>query len=157
MKRYAILPALWLSLAGGAPPPDMPSHGASSGKLGDITVRVVNLRSADGVVRACMTPTEKSFPKCRGIDGVHAAKVKAHAGKLYLTFKDVRPGRYAIALLHDENDNGKADRALGMMPREGFGFSRDAPVRMGPPKFDDAVFEVGGRHHDMTIKMRYML
>ncbi|MEL6530372.1 MAG: DUF2141 domain-containing protein, partial [Pseudomonadota bacterium] len=24
----------------------------------------------------------------------------------------------------DENDNGKADRTLGMIPKEGYGFSR---------------------------------
>ena len=157
MKRYAILPALWLSLSAGAPPPETANKPAPVAKLGDVTITVTNLRNADGVVRACMTSTKKSFPKCRGVDGVHSATVKAHEGKLLLMFKDVRPGSYAIALLHDENANGKADRALGMMPREGFGFSRDAPVRMGPPKFDDAVFEVGGQHHDMTIKMRYML
>ena len=69
----------------------------------------------------------------------------------------MKPGRYAIALLHDENENGKADRALGMMPREGFGFSRDAPVRMGPPKFHDAAFEMVSQDRQMTIKMRYML
>ena len=51
---------------------------------------------------------------------------------MVLEFTDVPPGTYAIALLHDENGNGRADRVL-MVPREGFGFSRNAPVRMGPP------------------------
>ena len=74
-----------------------------------------------------------------------------------LTSRGVAPGRYAIALLHDENSNGKADRALGMMPKEGFGFSRDAKVRMGPPRFEEAVFEVADTPKAMAIKMRYML
>ncbi|MBL4858826.1 MAG: DUF2141 domain-containing protein, partial [Erythrobacter sp.] len=87
----------------------------------------------------------------------HAATVDAREGTLTLTFRGVKPGRYAIALLHDENSNGKADRALGMMPKEGFGFSRDAPVRMGPPAFSDAVFEMTGEDRSMAIKMRYML
>ena len=69
----------------------------------------------------------------------------------------MKPGRYAIALLHDENSNGKADRVLGMMPKEGFGFSRDAPVRMGPPKFRDAAFDMGTSDRELTIKMRYLL
>jgi uncharacterized protein (DUF2141 family) len=80
------------------------------------------------------------------------------AGKqVQFFFNDVKPGRYAIALLHDENDNGKADRALGMMPKEGFGFSRDAPVRMGPPSFDSAAFDYAGEAKAVTIRMRYML
>ncbi len=122
-----------------------------------VTVTVTDLRSADGVVRACMTHDEASFPKCRGVPGAYGAKVMAHEGSLTFTFDNVLPGHYAIALLHDENANGKADRALGMMPSEGFGFSRDAKVRMGPPRFDDAVFDVGTTDRAMKIKMRYML
>ena len=44
-----------------------------------------------------------------------------------------------------------------MMPKEGYGFSRDAKVRMGPPKFKDAVFEHTGEDQKITIKMRYFL
>lgn len=121
-----------------------------------VTVKVTNIRSSEGVVRACMTTNPKKFPKCRGVAGAHAAVVKAD-GALTLTFNNVAPGTYAIALLHDENENGKADRALGMMPKEGFGFSRDAKVRMGPPKFDEAAFKVEGAPVSQTIKMRYML
>ena len=147
MKRLGLLPFAALALAAGAPAPE-----ASS-----ITVTVTDLRNAKGVVRACMTTAEKSFPRCRGVKGAHAAMVDAKQGTITLVFEGVKPGKYAIALLHDENANGKADRALGMMPKEGFGFSRDAPVRMGPPKFSDAVFEMGAEPREITIKMRYML
>ena len=122
----------------------------------DVTVSVAGLRSAEGVVRACMTGNEAKFPKCAGDPHSYRLVVPA-APNVKLTFRNVTPGRYAIALLHDENDNGKADRALGMMPKEGFGFSRDAPVRMAPPKYGDAVFAVGDKHLSLAIKMRYML
>ena len=74
-----------------------------------------------------------------------------------IRFNDVEPGEYAIALLHDENEDGKANRVLGMAPKEGYGFSRDAPVRMSPPGWDDAVFTVGTPSQNLTIKMRYFL
>ena len=122
----------------------------------DVTVTVTGLRSAKGVVRACMTADAKRFPRCRGDAESHRRVVPA-SGTVHLVFEDVAPGRYAIALLHDENGNGKADRALGMMPTEGFGFSRDAPVRMGPPSFGDAAFELVGEPVAQTIRMRYML
>ncbi|NNC51550.1 MAG: DUF2141 domain-containing protein [Erythrobacter sp.] len=150
MTRLLALPLAALALGAGAPAPSQ-TEGAS------ITVTITELRNAKGVIRACMTTQEKSFPKCRGVAGAHAAKVEAHEGSVTLTFENVKPGSYAIALLHDENDNGKADRALGMMPKEGFGFSRDAKVRMGPPKFSDAVFELGQEDKALTIRMRYML
>ena len=79
------------------------------------------------------------------------------AASVTFRFTNVAPGDYAIAVLHDENENGKADRVLGMAPKEGYGFSRDAPVRMAPPSWNDAVFEMGRAAQRMTIRMRYFL
>jgi len=121
-----------------------------------VEITVTNLRNAKGTVWACMTAEPEAFPKCKNDDASYRASAPAH-DTIELRFDDVRPGTYAIALLHDENGNGKADRALGMMPKEGFGFSRDARVRMGPPSFDDAVFDFDGTGAALTIRMRYML
>ncbi len=44
-----------------------------------------------------------------------------------------------------------------MLPREGFGFSRDAKIRMGPPSFDNAAFELGSERERQRIRMRYLL
>ena len=131
--------------------------GAAAPAPVEVDVTVTGLRSTEGVVIACMTPDPHRFPKCRGDANAYRKEVAARAGTVRIVFAGVTPGRYAIALLHDENGNGKADRALGMMPTEGFGFSRDAPVRMGPPEFRDAVFEVSRGAELQTIKMRYML
>ena len=121
-----------------------------------VTVTVTNLRNSDGVVRACMTTNAERFPRCQGTAGAHSTVVPAGQAAT-LTFRDVDPGTYAIALLHDENNNGRADRALGMMPTEGFGFSRDARVRMGPPRFSDAAITIGSSPVRQTIRMRYMV
>lgn len=122
----------------------------------DVTVTISNLRNSKGVVRACMTDDPDRFPRCR--DDAQSHRLVVPAGEsTTLRFRNVAPGTYAIALLHDENENGRADRALSMIPREGFGFSRDAPVRMGPPDFEDAAFTVGRSAISQSIRMRYML
>ena len=121
-----------------------------------VDVTITELRNTKGVIRACMSPDPDRFPRCQGDASAYRTVVPAN-GKAEIHFTGVKPGRYAIALLHDENDNGKADRVLGMMPREGFGFSRDAKVKMGPPKFDDAAFDIGSDAVHQTIRMRYML
>ena len=129
---------------------------AAPAAANEVTITVTNMRSTEGVVRACITALEKAFPKCK--KDPESLRAVVPAGEtVTITFKGVKPGKYAIALLHDENNNGKADRALGMMPKEGYGFSRDAPVRMAPPKFKDAVFDLGEEAKKMTIKMRYFL
>ena len=129
---------------------------AAPALAGDVVITVTDLRSTKGVVRACMTTRSDVFPKC--VKDPNAHRTVVPAGKtVEIRFKDVKPGDYAIALLHDENDNGKADRALGMAPKEGYGFSRDAPVNMAPPKFRDAVFKITESLSRVTIKMRYFL
>ena len=116
---------------------------------------VVDLRNAEGVVRACLTDDARNFPKCAGEAHVRRAVAQA-TGEVTLRFEGVAPGRYAIALIHDENNNNRMDRALMMMPKEGYGFSRDAKVVLGPPKFDAAAFDVGTEPVQQSIRMRYM-
>lgn len=122
----------------------------------NITVTITDMRNTDGVVRACMTNDPDRFPRCR--DDAQSYRLVVPASEAgTLRFRNVAPGTYAIALLHDENGNGKADRALGMMPKEGFGFSRDAKVRMGPPNFIDAAITIGAASQSQSIRMRYLL
>ena len=56
-----------------------------------------------------------------------------------ILIKDLDMGRYAIAIFHDENNNDKFDTFLGI-PKEKFGFSKNAQVLLGPPKFSEASF-----------------
>lgn len=128
----------------------------NSGGGTSVSVTITNIRSSEGVVRICMTEDEDRFPRCRNDANAHRRVVDAN-GTVRLTFTGVAPGRYAIAVLHDENNNNKADRALGMMPKEGFGFSRDARVRMGPPSFSSAAINIGSEAVTHSIRMRYML
>lgn len=123
--------------------------------LGNVYVAITGLRSTKGLVRVCMTRIPKSFPECKGDPAARQMTVAANKA-LELSFTHVPSGSWAIAVLHDENSNGKADKAL-MIPREGFGFSRDAPVRFGPPRFNDAAFAVTQDDVSVSIRMRYML
>lgn len=139
------------ALLGAANPP------AAAPAAADVTVIATGLRNTHGVVRACMTGEVAHFPRCENPELSYNVVGEA-AGSVTLTFHNVRPGRYAIALLHDENGNGKADRAAMMIPTEGFGFSRDAKVRFGPPRFGEAAFDVApGSAERLVIRMRYML
>lgn len=146
MKRSAKAAAI-LAVAAAA-------SAAAPAAANDVSVTVTNIRSSEGVVRACLTVDAKSFPNCR--KDPKAKKIVVAAGStVTFTFKGVKAGNYAIAVLHDENNNGKADRSLGMIPKEGYGFSRDAKVRFGPPKWKDAVFKHTTASKKMTVKMRY--
>lgn len=121
----------------------------------EVVVTVVDLRSAQGTVHACLTPEGGAFPDCAKDDRSQRRTVRANS-RVTIVFTDVEPGKYAISLLHDENGNGKADKSL-FVPKEGFGFSRDAKLRLGPPRFSAAAFRVeSDAPVHQTIRMRYL-
>lgn len=70
-------------------------------------------------------------------------------------FTGLPTGTYALAIFQDENGNNEMDTNWIGMPKEGFGFSNDAPVRMGPPSFADAsIALVENEEKVIQIKLR---
>lgn len=131
--------------------------GGAGAPAQDVSVVVSGLRSARGQLLACLTTQAKAFPDCSKDPAAHHLTVPlTSGGPVTLDFGAVPAGQYAVSLIHDENANGKLDTTL-MLPREGYGFSRDAPVRFGPPPFAAAAFVVGGEPVRQAIRVRYLL
>ena len=119
-----------------------------------VEVSITGLRNVKGQILVCLTANPKAFPDCsKDKASVRMAVKAADAGDFKI--RGVAAGTYAIAVVHDENGNNKMDMAL-FLPKEGFGFSRDPAIRMGPPKFKSASFAVTGDMRQ-SIKMKYML
>lgn len=104
----------------------------------DLTVEVEGLRSHKGFVLAALFDKAENFPKTL------AAGQRAPADKdvVELVFRDLKPGIYALSAYQDENDNRELDRGMFGIPKEPYGFSRNARGDKGPPEFRDARFEV---------------
>jgi uncharacterized protein (DUF2141 family) len=85
----------------------------------------------------------------------YARRAPAAPGEARLRFDDLAPGLYAVQAIHDENDNRDLDRSLLGRPKEGFGFSNDAPMRFGPPRFEDAAVAVGPEGAEARLRLRY--
>jgi uncharacterized protein (DUF2141 family) len=84
---------------------------------------------------------------------VAAVIIKPNDKMIRVTVGNLPPGRYALAVFHDVNDNGKLDTNLLSMPTEPWGFSRDAVGNFGPPSFDQAAVELAGQGASITIKV----
>jgi uncharacterized protein (DUF2141 family) len=70
-----------------------------------------------------------------------------------VTFDKLQPGRYAIRVYHDENGNGKLDRALLGIRKESWGVSNDSLQTFGPARFRKMLFEVRG-NTEIAISVR---
>lgn len=132
----------------------LPLTGTTPATTESITVDVEGLRSTRGLIQACLTADSDTFPDCEKDPAALHVTVPAADGP-GVVFRNVPQGRYAIALFHDENANGRLDKVL-MVPTEGFGFSRDAPVHFGPPHFARACFQVGQHAEVERIRVRYI-
>lgn len=124
---------------------------AHTSAAAQLTVTVDNLTSVKGTVRVAVYD-EASWLADEPPWGA-AKEVPAGTASLQFDF-DVPPGTYAIAVLHDENDNGKMDYRLLRLPKEPYGFSNGVVPRLGPPKFEAAAFSMGEEALALDISLR---
>lgn len=117
----------------------------------DLTVTVTGLRSDEGMLRIAVFDNPGDFP--RGEES--AGEVVKAAPEVTVVIDGLMPGRYAVAVHHDENGNGRMDSSLIGLPQEGYAFSNDVMVFLGPPPFSDASFELPDEGRHITIQMDY--
>ena len=119
-----------------------------------LRVEVRGLRSEAGVVRVALWSSADGFPEedAKALDRQLAS---SRDGAASLCFAGHPPGRYALSLFHDEDDDGILDRSFLRIPREGVGISNDAIGVLGPRDFEEAVFSLPAGGSVQTITVRY--
>lgn len=121
---------------------------ATGAGAAEVRVVVTGLRSEAGALLVALCPRAAFLGPACPFTG------RAPAGAPAVVIRDVPPGEYAAQAFHDENANDQIDRK-GVLPVEGMAFSRDAPMRFGPPKFADAAVTVHEPGGTLTLTMRY--
>jgi uncharacterized protein (DUF2141 family) len=122
----------------------------------ELTVNIDGLKNTQGQVCLSIFASGQGFPD-RSDRAVAARCVRVTNTSLTITFPGVMAGTYAVAVIHDTNNNGRIDRnALGI-PTEGFGFSQNPRILTGPPRFGDSQIVVAGPKTDIEIQLQYLL
>ena len=120
-----------------------------------IHVKVLNIRNSTGTVDCALFESPEGFP----IDVLRSATnvmvIKVRNTQARCDFEDIPPGTYALAVIHDENMDGKLDTNWFGVPTEGYGFSNDAQGWLGAPSFSAASFTYDGRNLELTISLHY--
>lgn len=100
-----------------------------------LVVRVHGFRNARGNGKLAVWRTKHGFPADE-TKAVERVLVPIVNGEGLVVIEGIEPGPCAVAVFHDENDDGKVDLGIFGIPREGLGISRDARGVFGPPTFE---------------------
>ncbi|QJD77993.1 DUF2141 domain-containing protein [Spirosoma rhododendri] len=104
-----------------------------------LTVTISGLTQRTGKLYVGLATDDKSL---MGKSAITQTIDVPATGDATLTFADLKPGKYAVRLYQDLNDNKQMDFS-GQMPTEPFGFS-NVTMLMGPPSFDQCAFVLDG-------------
>jgi uncharacterized protein (DUF2141 family) len=127
--------------------------GAAPGAAAELVVAVDGVRSEAGNIRAAVFDRAEAWLEAD--QARQRVVVAAPAPRTRLRFENLAPGRYAVALYHDENANAKHDRNFVGLPLEGFGFTRDPTVVLAAPSFAECIIEVPERGAEAVVRLKY--
>jgi uncharacterized protein (DUF2141 family) len=119
---------------------------------GKLVVELQNVRDSVGNIRASLYREPDSFRK--EDKAFKVVSLPSKPGTLTLSFDGLAPGRYAVMVYHDANDDQKLNLRFGMFPTEGYGLSNNPKV-MGPPKFEDSAFDFRLPETKISVKIAY--
>jgi uncharacterized protein (DUF2141 family) len=120
-----------------------------------IHVKILDIKNSKGTIACALFESSVGFPTEYLHSATNIMVIKIRDKQARCDFEDMPKGTYALAVVHDENMNGKLDTNFLGIPTEGYGFSNDAKGVIGAPSFSAARFPYDGQDLDLTISLHY--
>jgi uncharacterized protein (DUF2141 family) len=149
--RYLMLLAVMACLALAVP------VSAEDKPTARLTVEVAGMRVDKGQLRLGIFDKAKGYPdKREAAVGWHSLPAKPEGDAEACTFGlDLPPGKYAIIVLHDENENEKLDTGFMGKPEESIGYSNNPRPMFRAAKFSEAAFELPQEGKQIRIELQH--
>lgn len=143
------------------------AHAEEAG-LATVKVNISGFKGKEGVALVALYDSEQTWLKIP--KAVKVLRVAITGPNMTVEFKDVKPGTYAVSVVHDANKNNELDmRWLPWpKPKEGSGCSenpnaekaekdakKEPEGKVGPPKWESAKFEVPAGGVTVKTVMKY--
>ena len=120
-----------------------------------LVVDVSGLRNSKGILQVALYNKEGSIPDEHYRNYFRLIREEINEDSAKLIFTDLPEGKYAVNVLHDENNNGKIDKGL-ILPEEGIGFSNYESIGLrNKPSFEKASFDLSA-DKSIIVKIIYM-
>jgi uncharacterized protein (DUF2141 family) len=118
-----------------------------------VLIEVSGFKNTRGTLNCRLFTKAADFPDG---DGIVTLRVPITGSNTSCSFSIVEPGTYAIAVVHDENGNGKLDKNFVGVPSEGYGVSNNKTYALSAPKWTESNFTLGATESKaLLVKLRY--
>lgn len=128
---------------------------ARAQQAGNVSVKIDGFKGSEGVALVTLYDSAESWLKVP--KALQVVRLKISGSSLQVELKGVKPGTYAVSVIHDENKNNELDmRWLPYpKPKEGSGASGNPDTKVGPPKWEAAKFDVGPAGTAVNVTVKY--
>lgn len=118
-----------------------------------VQIELTGLESAEGNLFIAVYDSKKTWLGDETVAQQKVVIVESREEGIVKAELQLPPGEYALSIFHDSNDNGKLDANFIGIPKEPVALSNNARPKFGPPKYKDAVFELGAEPVLQQISM----
>ncbi len=118
-----------------------------------VLLEVSSFKNTRGTLNCRLFTKASDFPDG---EGILTLRTPITGTNTTCTFPNVEPGTYAVAVVHDENSNGKLDKNFVGVPTEGYGVSNNKTYALSAPKWDESIFTIApSESKTFQVKLRY--
>ena len=126
---------------------------AFSDSPANVLIEVSGFKNTRGTLNCRLFTKAADFPDG---EGMVTLRVPITGPNTSCSFSNVEPSTYAIAVVHDENGNGKLDKNFVGVPSEGYGVSNNKTYALSAPKWNESTFTLGANESKtLQVKLRY--
>ena len=120
---------------------------------GTIVVAISGIEKNQGTVRIGLYNRKSTFAVYDKV--FKGGELNADKNGVTYTFTAIPSGTYALAVWHDEDNDGKIDKNFFGAPAEKYGFSKNCYGILSPPDFDKVSFKIEEEEKiSFTINLR---
>lgn len=122
-----------------------------------LTVTVTTEGPPEGVIAILVFKDKKGFPNRHDKAFLKARFPVTNEGAISCMVTNLPYGEYSISVLHDVNDNYKADKMLGFgPPKEPVGLSNVYKKPLRQPKFKKTLFTFDAETEEISVPLFYV-
>ena len=110
------------------------------------------MNSSKGVLGIVIFDKAKGWPEDVSSSFRHMS-FPAHEGTQTVSVSNLPPGKYAVALIHDVNENKKLDKSFFGKPKEQWGMSNNPRARFSAPNIQQAFFDLQS-NKELSIQLQ---